>query len=116
MIKQILNETVVKIEAQRQRDVEVEKQRAMREEIVPFNAEIDDALKNAVAEKSAQLSQSIAAFQAKFEEEKKALVEAAEKKKSEFMTTRIDAAVAIASVKYDDVLKNIKKYIDKQGE
>ena len=116
MIKQIMEQSIAQIEGDRQRKIESERQRVIREKVVPFNAEIDDALRDAVAEENRQLNATISAVQARFEEKRKELNEAAERKKKEYADTEIATAVAAINAKADDAIRHIKEYLEKQGE
>lgn len=116
MIKQIYEQGIAQIEGDRQRKIEAERQRVIREQVVPFNAEIDTALRDAIAEENRQCNATIAAVQARFEEQRKSLTEAAERKKKENAEAVIATAVAVINKKADDAIRYLKDYLEKQGE
>ena len=75
------DEAIAKIEANRQREIELAKQKAMQEQIVPFNRDIDNSLREAIAELQTQHNAKIAHMQQMFDAEKQSLCEAANDKK-----------------------------------
>ena len=113
MVKQIFEETIAKIEATRQRDVEIARQRAMQECIVPFNRSIDEALRNAIVELQTQYNAKVAEMQQSLELEKNALTEAAAKKKSENAELVLATAASEINLEADEAIKQLQKMISK---
>ena len=78
---------------------------AMNEKITPFNADIDASYQRALEELSL-----------KFENEKKSLFEAGEKKKLLNQEKITNEVVVSVSYKYDLAIAKIKKQIEELGE
>lgn len=111
MYKHIYENAIAQIEATRQREIEVAKQRVMQEEIIPFNREIDNSLRDAITELQAQHNSKIAQLQQVFEAEKSALAEAAAKKKDSFAETAIATAITVINANADNAIAHFKKYV-----
>lgn len=87
LIVQSLERQVAEIKAVEQRQIAAVKERVMRDKIVPFNQEIDQARAKAETELAQTLSKNIAALQEQFALEKKALYDAGEKKKADNLSS-----------------------------
>lgn len=105
MIKEVLEDAVLSLERQRNNEIENAKQVAIRDKIMPFNAEIDNAYQNAVSE----LAQ-------KFETDKKALQDAGTKKKLENEEKVLKEVVGCVSYKFDMNIAKLRKQIEETGE
>ena len=105
MIKQILENTIKNIESQKNNELQSAKSIAIQQKVNPFCVEIDDAYKNAVNEMAL-----------KFEQDKKALFEAGEKKKLEYKERVIQEVSNAISYKYDLSIAKLKKQIEELGE
>lgn len=115
MYKQFFEEAIAKIEANRQRDIEVAKQKAMQEQIIPFNRDIDNSLRDAIAELQAQQNAKIAQMQQVFDAEKQALAEAANNKKTENAKNTIDAAVLTINAEAETAIAKLREFIGKEA-
>jgi uncharacterized coiled-coil protein SlyX len=104
MIKQHLENSITAIENEKSIAIQEAKVTAMNEKIAPFNADIDNAYQNALEELSL-----------KFENDKKSLLEAGEKKKLKNQETIINEVVNAVSYKYDLAIAKIKKQIEETG-
>jgi hypothetical protein len=113
MYKQIFDETIAKIEATRQRNIEIAKQKAMQEQIIPFNCDIDNSLRDAIAELQTQHNTKIAQMQQAFEAEKQALAEAANSKKSAFAENTIATAVSVINAEADTTIAKLREIASK---
>lgn len=113
MYQQIFEEAIAKIEARRQHDCEVAKQKAMQEQIVPFNRDIDNSLREAISELQTQHNSKIAQLQQAFENEKKVLAEAAAKKKSDNAESVISSAVSVINAEADTAIAQLQKIAGK---
>lgn len=111
MYKQIFDETIAKIEAVRQREIEIAKQKAMQEQIVPFNRDIDNSLRDAISELQTQHNAKIAQMQQAFEAEKKALAEAANNKKNAFAETTLATAVLAIQANADTAIAKLREFV-----
>ena len=115
MYQQFYEEAIAKIENSRQRDVEVAKQKAMQDQILPFSRDIDASLREAILELQNKHNEKISKLQKEFEEEKTALNEAATKKKAEFSDFTINGAVSVINAKADKAISHLKKLIENEG-
>lgn len=111
MYNQIIEEAITKIEANRQREIEVAKQKAMQEQIVPFNRDIDNSLRDAIAELQTQHNAKIAHMQQMFEAEKQSLCEAANNKKTAYAETTIATAVSVINAEADTTIAKLRDFI-----
>lgn len=107
----IFENAIAQIEATRQREIEVAKQRVMQEEILPFNRDIDVSLRDAITELQTQHNTKIAQMQQAFEAEKQALAEAAAKKKEAFAETAIATSITVINANADNAIAHFKKYV-----
>lgn len=105
MIKQILEDSISKIESEKSIAIQEAKAIAINEKIAPFNADIDNAYQKALEELSL-----------KFESDKKALLDAGEKKKLQNQETVMNDVVNSISYKYDLAIAKVKKQIEELGE
>lgn len=113
MYEQIFDEAIAKIEANRQREIEVTKQKVYQEQVVPFNREIDNSLRDAIAELQSQHNAKIAHMQQSFEAEKQSLVEAANNKKTSFQESSVAAAVFAINAEADAAIAKLREFISK---
>jgi hypothetical protein len=111
MYKQIIDEAISKIEVNRQREIEIAKQKAMQEQIAPFNRDIDNSLREAIAELQNKHNAKITQMQQAFEAEKHALAEAANNKKSSFAETTIATAVLAINANADTTIAKLREFI-----
>ena len=111
MYKQIFDEAIAKIEANRQREIELAKQKAMQEQIVPFNRDIDNSLREAIAELQTQHNAKIAHMQQMFEAEKQSLCEAANDKKTAYAETTIATAVSVINAEADNAISKLREFV-----
>lgn len=107
----IFENAIAQIEATRQREIELAKQRVMQEEIAPFNRDIDVSLRDAISELQAQHNAKIAQLQQTFDAEKTALAEAATKKKESFAETAFATAISVINANADAAIAHFKKYL-----
>jgi hypothetical protein len=112
MIKTHLEEAVRKIELDKERAVAQAKERVTREQIVPFNAEIDKARDAAISQKQNSLNEQIKAHQETFAQERQSFIEAAEKKKNDNANAVLATEVAIVTAEYDRHLAKLRAQID----
>lgn len=111
MYKQVLDEAIARIEASRQREIEAAKQKAMQEQIIPFNRDIDNSLREAIAELQNEHNSKITKMQQAFEAEKQSLSEAANNKKNAFAETTLTTAVLAINAEADSAISKIKEII-----
>jgi hypothetical protein len=106
-----LEQAIKNLEAEREREVAIIKEKATREKIVPFNQEMDIARDKAIAEKQQALNATIVAHQEQFAKEKQEIVAAAEKKKQENANSVITTEAYTVTVKYDKAISKLKEQI-----
>jgi F0F1-type ATP synthase membrane subunit b/b' len=116
MLKTIIQEAIKRAQAEKERQIATARERVTREKIAPFNQDIDNSLREAVAELQLAHNEKIANMQKVFEQEKTALYDAAAQKKADFAATTIDTEIAVVTVKSDAVISNLRKIYEEQGE
>ncbi len=116
MIKQILERAIADIEAQKAREVSAIKERVMREKIVPYNNEINQSRDKAISELNTQLNSNIAELQKKFSDSKQSLIDAGEKKKTDFAEVTIATETAIVAESYDKSISKLRDMINQEKE
>ena len=115
MIKSVLEQAVAQLEAEKSRQCEIEKQKVMQEKIMPYNAEVDQSLRDALNALQNQHNTKIMELQKAFEAEKQAMVEAAAKRKSDFAESTLASAVSMIERDTKKAIQYIQSFIDKQG-
>ena len=116
MIRQILEQTITSLENQKARDIATAKERVTREKIVPYNNEINQSRDKAISELQGTLNAQISSLQKKFGEDKQALIDAGEKKKTDFAEVTISTEVALVSEECDKAINKIKSLINDAKE
>lgn len=111
MFKQVYQNAVAQIEANRQREIDVARQKAMQDQVVPFNRDIDNSLREAIAELQNQHNEKIAQLQKAFDSEKVSLTNAAAEKKHSFAEGAINSAVSVINAEADAAIAHLRKYI-----
>ena len=103
-------ETMIKnLEAEKEREAALVKEKAMREKIVPYNREIDIARDKAIAEKQEALNQAISTQQEIFAKERQKIVDAAEKKKQDNMNSVLATETYTVTGVYDKEISFLKE-------
>lgn len=115
-IKIHLEQAIKSLEAEREREVAVIKERVTREKILPFNKEMDIARDKAIAEKQQALNATIVAHQEQFAKEKQEIIDAGEKKKADNATSVIATETYSVTVKYDKAITALQNQIEKLEE
>lgn len=115
MIKQIFENAINQIEQDKARNAEVARQNALREQVAPFNAEIDAKLRDALAELQERHNQNVAQLQRAFEQETREMNEAAARKKQEFFEATMASALAAINAEAETAIKKLKEFIGDEG-
>ena len=110
-IKAHLEQTIKALEAERDREVSLVKDRVMREKIVPFNQDIDVAREKAIAELQSTLNGKIVALQESFAKDRQALVDAGEKKKQDNASMVLATETSVVTIAYDKAICKLKEQI-----
>ena len=111
-IKMHLEQAVKSLEAEREKEVSIIKDRATREKIVPYNQEADKLRDLAVAELQQNLNDDIAARQSRFAEEKKAIFDENEKRKESNANAVLATETYSVTVKYDKAIAKLHEQIE----
>lgn len=115
MIKDIYENAIRQIEADRARNMEVVRQNVLRDKVAPFNADIDARLREALAELQEKHNANIAQLQRAFETEAREMTDAANKKKQEFLETAVSTETAAINAEADNAIKHLKEFIGNEG-
>jgi PPE-repeat protein len=105
MIKQTLQNAITNIENQKNSAIQQARNKAITEKVNPYNAEIDTAYQKAVSE-----------LALKFENQKKELLEAGNKKKLQNEESAINEYVNAVTYRFDLAIAKLKKQIEEMGE
>jgi hypothetical protein len=115
MVKKIYENTIAQIQAERQRNAEIAKQRAIQEQVNPFNSDIDTSLRVALEKLQKDLNEKIQKLQVEFTNTKQNMIDAAAQRKADYAESVINAAVAIVNEEADKAISHLQHYINKQG-
>jgi hypothetical protein len=110
-VKTHLEQAVKNLEAERDREAAIVKDRVTRETIIPYNQDLDAARDKAIAELQQNLTGEIANLQEKFAKEKKAIFEANERKKENNANSVISTETYSVVVKYDKAIAKLNEQI-----
>lgn len=127
IISNEVQNTINRLEQQKRTEIERAKQRAMQEQIIPFNTDIDNARSKAIAEITERANAEISAIQqeanakiAKKQQElsdqKNELTEAGEKKKSDHTNTTLMTVEAEVIARFDTTLKTLYGIVESERE
>lgn len=116
MISQIIKNALATIENEKQQAVNAAKEKAMREKVIPFNAEADQKTKLAIDELTQELTAKTSALQAEFSKQKENIILLAEAKKKEYAEKVISAECAVVSMKYDSTVSDLTKMLKEHTE
>ena len=127
IISNEVQNTINRLEQQKRTEVERAKQKAMQEQIIPYNTEIDSMRSKAIAEITEKANMEIATIQqelnsriAKKQQEladhKNELTEAGEKKKQEHTSVTLATVEAEVTAKFDETLKTLYKIVESEKE
>lgn len=115
-IRQIISQTIAQIEAQKQREISLSKEKVIRDKIVPFNNEIDRARDKAINELETKLNQDIEALKVKFAQDKKNLIDMGEQKKADFQRTSVEAEIATVNAQSTIAKSKLEKILQELGD
>lgn len=110
-IKQYLEQTIKNLEAEREREIQEIRERVTKEEILPYNKEMDAARDKAIAELQANLNKDIQQKQATFEQQKKEIIDANERKKMTNAQSVISERTYAVTVKYNKAISKLNDQI-----
>lgn len=110
-IKAHLEQAVRSLEAEKEREVAIIKDKVTREKIIPYNQEADKGRDLAIAELQQNMNDDIAARQAKFAKEKEAIVAENEKRKENNASAVLATETYTVTVKYDKAIAKLNEQI-----
>ena len=110
-MKSILEQAIKSIEAKRDNEVTVIKDRIVREKIAPYNAEVDAYRAKALQEIDAELTTKIADLKAEYEGKKQELVQLGEEKKKANADSVLATELAVVTIKYDSEIAKLQAQI-----
>lgn len=102
-INQYLNEAIQKIENDKQREIQVAKEKVYREKISVHDAEIDQYKTNALAE-----------LQKQYESDRAEIIKKSEENKQAYANNEVEIATALVIAQYDEKIKKLEELIIKE--
>lgn len=115
-VKAHLEQAVKNLEAEKEREAAIIKEKVTRETIIPYNKEMDIARDKAISELQAKLNATIVAHQEEFAKQKKAIFDANEKKKETNAASVITTETYTVTVKYDKAIAKLNEQIEELKE
>ena len=110
-IKNHLEQTIKNLQAEKEREVAIIKEKVTREKILPYNVEADKGRDLAIAELQSNLSDDIEARQKKFEVEKQAIVAENEKRKQNNASAILASETYAVTGIYDKAIAKLNEQI-----
>lgn len=110
-IKAHIEQVIKNLEAEKERESAIIKERVTREQIVPYNQEADKSRDLAIAELQQVMNEDIAKRQAKFTKEKQAIFEENEKRKENNANAVLATATYEVTGKYDKAIAKLNDQI-----
>lgn len=110
-MKSILEQAVKSIEAKRDSEIAIIKDRVLREKVAPYNAEVDSYRAKALTEIDNELATKIAELKATYEAKKADLVKIGEEKKKANADSVLAAELAVITIKYDGEIAKLNAQI-----
>ncbi len=106
-------ETAIKaLQAEKEREVAVIKERVTREKILPYNQEADKGRDLAISELQQNMNEDITARQAKFAKEKQAIVDENERRKENNANAVLATETYDVTGKYDKAIAKLNDQIE----
>lgn len=115
-IKDIITNSINSVNSEKARAVEVAKQKAMQEVVIPHNAEVDKQYNEAIKELTDEYNKDITERKQKFDNEKQALAEMAMHNKTNFQNATLNAVGTEVSAIYDGTLAELEDILKKHEE
>jgi hypothetical protein len=110
-IKQHYQTAIQGLISEKDRAVAAEKDRVMKEQIVPHNGDVEKYKTEAINSLTNKLNEDIANLQKCYNSEKAAIIEASEKKKAAFAEQAISTATSIVALEYDREITSLEKHM-----
>ena len=115
-IKQHAENALKNMQAERDRELAIARERVTREKIVPNNQEVDSAMAKAMEEITKQRDEAISQVQAQFSDNRTALIEEAARQKNTFAERVMAEETAVINAKYDSAEADLAAIIEKYSE
>ena len=115
-IKTIFEQTIKSLKDEEQREIAVIKERVTKEQIIPYNQDMDIARDKAIAELQENLNVNIVSMQEKFAKDRQNIIDANEKKKSDNATSVIATETYSVQMKYEKAIAKVKEQLENQKE
>lgn len=115
-IKTHLEQAIKNLEAEKEREVAVIKERVTREKIFPYNQEADKGRDLAIAELQSNLNEDISIRQSRFAKEKQAIIEENEKRKENNANSVLASETYTITGKYDKAIAKLNEQISNLKE
>lgn len=110
-VKTHLEQAIKNLEAEKEREAAIIKEKVTRETIIPYNKEMDIARDKAISELQAKLNATIVSLQEEFTKQKKTIFDANEKKKESNATSVITTEIYTITVMYDKAIARLNEQI-----
>lgn len=110
-VKSHLEQAVKNLEAEKEREAAIIKEKVTREKVIPYNKDMDIARDKAIAELQEKLNANIIAQQEEFNKQKKAIFDANEKKKEANANSVITTETYTITVMYDKAIAKLNEQI-----
>ena len=110
-VKSHLQQAVKNLEAEKEREAAIIKERVTREKIIPYNQDMDIARDKAIAELQDKLTANITAQQEEFVKQKGVIYDANEKKREKNANSVITTETYTTTVMYDKAITKLNEQI-----
>lgn len=111
MIKDHLRGAIAALEAEKENGVSTIKDKILREQILPYNAKVDESVNTAINELKDKKNNEIAEIEERFRNAKQELLSTAEATKKEFAAEVIAKETQEFNARYDRIIENIKNQL-----
>ena len=111
-----IEEAIKKLQIERERAVVATREKVTREQIIPFNLEIDKARDSAIAQRTEELNAEIKAKQEAFAQERQSFIDSAEKKKADNSKMLLETENAIVVSEYDKLIAKLRELVEEVKE
>lgn len=116
MLKDHLLTAIRDIEAEKNSQLAMLKERVTREKIIPYNEKVDELTRNTISALDEKENEEICAIQLKYSEEKKAIISRADANKTSNADLVITQASSELEQKYGNIIDDLKNTLESLGE
>lgn len=111
MVKEYLERAIKEIEAEKERQSAIIKDRIIREKVAPYNSEVDQKRANALAEIDNELNTKIIELKSAYEAKKQEIIRLGEEEKKNNSESILASELAVVTVEYDSAIAKLKAQI-----